>query len=502
VLVVHGIGEQKRFEHLDGQVRQLLAAIRARPDTAVTTEIESAEEGAFHAAADSWDAKVPVRVYVREKNPERITVIEFHEVWWADVNEPYSLTKQIRFWFWALAVWLYPDKKGSALPQAASAQAPASTGPRGLLSKLWIRARLFGVGVIAVTGAVSIGLFSFIIERIFKLETAQWIRTFVNYVAGVKLYNQKERKGPGLFVPEPDDFLDNVGTPPRYSVRRRMVRALLAMAEEKYERWYVLAHSLGSVVAFNGLMETAYAWAGYIEEEAWMRVKTRVPALAGPARAGWHPRPGVTVPRRPVWADPREIAYRSQIFAGLHGFLTFGSPLEKFAAVWPARVWLAKEPAFRQGTEWFNVFDPTDPVSGVLKSFTQNDPHCCPAPQNLGFAAGPILLASHLKYLRPEANSKGLADAVAEWLLSGSSAKMSQGGSWFAPGSARRYRRSALAWFSWGVALVVLALLGAFVCQRLGSAGREAWCSREPHIEALGIPVPSRWKCPATEKHP
>src|SRR5262249_37969921 len=102
--------------------------------------------------------------------------------------------------------------------------------------------------------------------------------------------------------------------------------------------------------------------------------------LAGPARPGW-PAPGHDpAPARPVWAGEDEVAYRSRIFHNLRGVLTFGSPLEKFAALWPFRVALALEPAFRDGTEWINVYDPMDPVSGVLRSFDRGGAHCCPPP--------------------------------------------------------------------------------------------------------------------------
>ncbi len=79
-----------------------------------------------------------------------------------------------------------------------------------------------------------------------------------------------------------------------------MIRALADMALAPYDRWYVLAHSLGSLVAFNGLMETAYTWPGYLDEEQWnMLIQW---GLAGPVRPGAPAPPGNTIPARPACA--------------------------------------------------------------------------------------------------------------------------------------------------------------------------------------------------------
>src|SRR5690349_9290961 len=61
------------------------------------------------------------------------------------------------------------------------------------------------------------------------------------------------RFGSGLWWSR-DEFLDSMGEPPRVSIRRRMVRGIADVACAGYQRWYVLAHSQGTVVAFNGLM--------------------------------------------------------------------------------------------------------------------------------------------------------------------------------------------------------------------------------------------------------
>jgi len=465
VVVVHGIGEQKRFEHVDGQVRAIVAALQSRRDATVTVEIKTAGASTFQSQHDTWSTGASVRVLIDDRLTSKRVEMNFHEVWWADVNEPFSFLKQLRFWAWGLAIWLYPGKAGSTLPGANSVRVPSRPNQtiRGTrLETAWARVLLFAVAVVAVAGAASIGMFTFLAQRVLNLDPPKFIRIFVNYLAGVKLYNQKHRRGAGFFPARYQDFLDTINEPPRVSIRRRMIRSIMDAAEERYDRWYVVAHSLGSVVAFNGLMEAASSWPGYFTEEKWSSLRQ---TLVGPSRPGWAVPSGAILssPRRPVWAEPSELAYRSHIFSRFHGLLTFGSPLEKFANIWPARVPISREPAFRLGTKWLNIYDPLDPISGVLRSFGGGIAACCPPPENIGYSNGPILLLTHLQYLRPR--KLGLSDGIAEWFVTGNShlISASAGPGWYSPDSRHDSTRWAAAWVSWFGAFLLLLVLGALV---------------------------------------
>jgi len=462
LILVHGIGEQRRFEHLASQVRDIVRAIEKPGRTKITVEIGSGSSAAFHAEQDAWSmgTKAPIRLLVRTDG--QITHhIHVHEVWWGDVNEPYSLGKQIRFWLWGLSVWAYPRQGKRALAGTDVVASPVMPDGHTGLHELRTRLRLFAVGCYFLVGAFSVGAAAFLLQRLLNLRLPQFLRVLTNYVSGVKLYNQRRRFGAGLGLsPKEEEFLDSLHDPPRVPVRRRMIRAIADVAEAGYDRWYIIAHSLGSVVAFNALMETPDTWPGYFDEERWRAFSGK--GFGGPAVATFAPPPVDTMPPRPVWARDTEIASRSRIFRRFHGMLTLGSPLQKFAAIWPARVPISRYPAFRPGTCWVNVYDPLDPVSGVLSAYAGRNETCCPTPQTIGYAAHWALLVSHIRYLAAR-KPGGLADGVAAWLLTGDPQPILSGPGRFGVGSPRARLRSAgaLAW--WFGTFLMLAILGGWV---------------------------------------
>jgi len=475
VVLVHGIGEQRRFQHLDSQMRDLLRALRTLEKKGqvqqMTVDIAGSPAAAFAAEQDTWmsgpEPSITVTVdHILRGKPVRAKLL-VHEVWWADVNEPYSLGKQFRFWLWGLAVWTIPERQRAQ---------HLGTANRVILPvvkswKLWDRLRLYMVGVFFVLLGYSVGTFVFLASRLFNWQAPNLLRAATNYLSGVKLYNQETRYGPGL-LPKKLEFLDSLDEPPRVSVRRRMIRALADVATNHCHRWYVLAHSQGTVVAFNGLMETTYAWPGYLDEARWKNLKTR--GMAGPMAHGANPPPPPFMPRRPSWADEREIAYRSRIFRRFRGFLTYGSPLQKFAGLWPALVPISREPAFPLDACWINIIDPLDPVCGKLDAFKAQPATCCPPPIDYGYAAFWFLLVAHLQYLTNYA-SPNAAIRTVRWMLTDDPAPFTtvapiggwRGGSWYALGSGWERIRTAVAWFWWIAIAAALLVAGALVLPTL-----------------------------------
>jgi hypothetical protein len=188
------------------------------------------------------------------------------------------------------------------------------------------------------------------------------------------------------------------------------------------------------------------------------------------------------VPHRPAWVDPDEIAYRSRIFGRLRGFLTYGSPLEKFAGIWPALVPINRETTFPVDVPWFSAYDPLDPVSGKQLAFQKQPPECCPKAQDIGYAASWWLLLAHLKYLANRKPVTDLAMLTTQWLLTDDASYLRDRpvggwalGTWFPPGRVVEIGRGALAWLTWIVVAVTLALLGAIVLPVVWHAGVAAF---------------------------
>jgi hypothetical protein len=496
VLVVHGIGEQRRFEHLEEQTKKIAKAIQKREErtgqpTKVTFEILPAPGGApYQSEHDSWmGGRFPaVRALVRHGDHlEHETHLHFHEVWWADANERPTFAKQIRFWGWGLAMWSIPSKSNSKVAGFGSMVSPTFPdnrpgkpgnlpGNRKVRLLLFNRLQLFLTGWIFLLSSFSVTLAVFLLKR---LNFGVWspVNTFVNYVSGVKLYTQSHRSGGGP--------LEGISEPPRFTIRRRMVRALVDVATADYDRWYVLAHSLGTVVAFNGLMTHAHSIPNYLDERRWRRLRLR-PGWVGQPRSGMHETiegGKFEIPPRPIWiSDDQVVVYRERLYGKFRGLLTYGSPLDKFAGMWPAYVTINRDvQVFSQDTKWINIFDRTDPVAAALKAY--HDVGLLPV--NCGYKASIWLLLGHLKYLdlHDDATRKGKepADCVVEWLLrerfvppaadnAAATKDIPQlygSAGWYQAGDRTSLRRVLAAYLQWAVVLAVLTLLGVWVLRWL-----------------------------------
>jgi hypothetical protein len=481
IILVHGIGEQRRFEHLDGELRPLIAALvrageavhgKTDPDDPppnVTVEIVEGAASTLHADQDTWSTEfgAPVRVIVNDNGVRKH--IHFHEVWWADVNEPYSLRKQIRFWCWGLSIWLVPSQLEFDLPGSAAMSLPKFP-PEASESQYSLRFRLFCVCNIFAMAGFSLGAIVFFLKRLFGFQAPPIVKILVNYIGAVKLYSQRRRNDGG--------FLDAYTEPPRVSIRRRMIRTLADVALADYERWYVFAHSLGSVVAFNGLQENAHAIPNYLSEEQYRDlvkgVKGKGTPLAGRKRDCDETGPTKRMlPARPLWLNDDEVVYRDRLLSKFRGLLTYGSPLDKFAAIWPARVPINKKDeglAVHNGekTEWINVYDPTDPVGAHLDAFARPKDaksETLLEPTNFAYAAHPVLLLSHLHYLDGKTGrTDRLADRLMQWVLGGNAfvpGAIESKSPWLEVSSWRRRRRSILAFAMWIFAYLFLTFLGA-----------------------------------------
>ena len=182
----------------------------------------------------------------------------------------------------------------------------------------------------------------------------------VRYVGDVRTYEERARPG-GSAISDP-------GQPRRVGIRRRMISEMVTMgSRDDLDEWWVIAHSQGTVLAYNGLTEIGHTLPNYLPEEQWEALDDRFKTDPGCARRG---KIYCMMPARPAWLAEDEVINRPELFARLRGFITYGSPLDKFAGLWPRIVGSATD---REDEEkplgkcrWINIAAPQDPVAGML----------------------------------------------------------------------------------------------------------------------------------------
>lgn len=470
ILVVHGIGEQLRFEQLEGLATELYKTLKkqipGKPGRDPFIQVHTVDNAPRLATQLGW-RDTPVTIRWRDHGGRAVEV-RFREVYWADLDTQLNFAGLRRFIGWALAV------SGVRFFKRAAVGTPASHGmcaPRelGILRQAWLRFTLFLVSLLFVALLGTIGLLDFALKRLsIRIRAIErGYRVIFDYLGDVKLYQD--------WFERDDARADAIGEKSRVAIRRRMVRALTQTATEAaaddIAGYYVFAHSLGTVVAFNALMETELALPAYLTEREWQalpaRFKTSVTA-ALPVRS---------MPRRPPWLDdaasraspqtalPRAAISRSALFDKCLGFLTIGSPLDKFAAIWPAIVPVNGQ-ALPRSIPWVNVADVQDIVAGDELELFQP----CAGQQTLGgfkweanfeWADQRWFYRAHTSYWCSHPTQDRLIDALVPWL---------EGGRFERPPE-RINRRFALAWFR--VSLVgTVALLVWLFAWLVGGAER------------------------------
>lgn len=475
VVLVHGIGEQRRFEHLSSEVRNLIAVLKADKSVRISVQTASTRDSEVLAERESWRAEeqAPVRIDLRYLNGSQKghrASLHIHEVWWADLDDKETLLNRIKFWFWALGMWGAKRFTRRRRPGAKTEMRPPvfPPFPGGERAREGIaRLRLLGVAVVFLLCATTLSVINFLLKRL-RLGRLPPADVFYQFLGDIKLYQDRGRKHEGPLI--------DLGLPRRVAIRRRMVNTMVAVFREHYDRWYVLAHSLGTVVALNGLMETAHALPNYLPYSTWK-------ALQGQNVFGIHASSAIPSvqrmwPERPTWiSNDRQVLERAVLFRKLRGLVTYGSPLDKYAYLWPQIANINKDSSvFADDFEWINVYDQTDPVAARLTAY-KGAFGKGRSPVNLAYKAHWAPLYSHTKYLslkRGKPAGDLLARRLLDWMLGGGSRfprPKANDGNWYKSTSSCvgffRYRL-----WMWLLAMGVLAsFIGGIVNPALLDAG-------------------------------
>jgi len=351
ILVVHGIGEQTRFEHLEAIAGNLFKALSQDPAQKPQIQIRRSDQAPLHAPTESWQ-NAPAIVSWWSQETGRWIDAHFYEVTWADLDLPDSIPNWLRLVGWGFAVpgikLVDSTRTFQARQQHVCLPIRLSAGRRFL-----VRAGLFGASLVFFLMMISVNMISWVLRRLSirfaPLENARSI--IYDYLNDVKLYQDWAIR---------DDGLEALGEKSRAAIQRRAVRTLTTMAGEvlhkRLDEYYIFAHSLGTVIAFNALMELSVTLPNYFNEEEWTALPVALKTQAG------YDAPEPQKPPRPYWLGKRDAIARAVLFAGLKGLLTMGSPLNKFAAMWPAIVPVNRE-ALAHPVPWVNVADRQDIVA-------------------------------------------------------------------------------------------------------------------------------------------
>ncbi len=403
ILLVHGIGEQRWCETLESVTTNFHRSLISRPGLQVSREVLS--EGSSHRFADQplW-REAPVRIRWRNVANQSENQVVFREVYWADLDVPKKGLDFLRFVFWGLtiaAVKRFDESDELHKPAAYNMRSPRSPG-----SLLWVRGELLVVSTVFLMVLLTVGIANWLLRRIFQVNILNPVlRVLYNYLGDIKLYQDESPR---------TDRIEAESEKSRVPIRRRMVTALVRMAsDDELDEYYIVAHSLGTVVSFNALMEPEAALPNYLTEELWLQARsakiTKTLQDAAPDRQ---------MPARPSWIGPKDGIDRQKLFGKLRGFMTLGSPLDKFAAIWPRIVPINDQPV-AGGIPWLNVYDARDIVGAKLDLFGASAGGF--QLKNYEWADQKLLFSAHTSYWKAgKQNSAPTADGEAakrDWLL-------------------------------------------------------------------------------------
>ena len=407
LLLVHGIGEQKKLEHLRCTASEFASALSGRPDLVRMAVIDRTKEAFPEIVIDTVLA-----------NGKRHVRFHLHEVWWADLGFRGGFLEQSRFWSWGLGQWAEETivrleirrntRQLMALPRfdQHERRMDRPTIRRRIPARIALLLSAWLALLTLLSWSLAKRLVSFFSTR---LPDPALIVMFLGDVR-----NYTRAGGPGKGTLEDPDM------PTRATIRRRMVSAMVKLAGAGHDRWYVAAHSLGSVLAFNALQEPEIALPNYLSEDQWKAVsanlKTTNPYVPPDAKANLDQ----MMPRRPTWLKDNDGISREALFERLRGFVTYGCPLDKFAALWPKIVPLNRQSAvFPKDSEWINLYDTTDPVGASLEAFSAVRAHkdagaqkVVLKPHNIACRASTAFLLSHIRYLTPRRRRLGARPSV------------------------------------------------------------------------------------------
>ena len=419
ILVVHGIGDQKQFDCLKGVAQSIVDSLQSEINEGyveVSVDINRAETGTFQSLYPAWQEgeKAPINVRIKPSGYSTNYNLHLREVWWADLDRPQNFGKFIKFWFWGLSLWAIPPQEDYPIlndpdKDLQNLEWNTNEDKKGR-SRLIARFEYFLIGLFLIVCQPLL----FIVKNILRFLDIDFPVTLIaDYLGKLRLYQQAENSGKNL--------IEDINIPPRFSIQRRMINALVRMAISDYDRWYVWSHSLGSIVAYNAFSMPEATLSHYVSHSMWEEIeKWNQDHSEKQLLHDFNTNTRRPKPYRPVWQTKR--ISRKSLFDKCEGLLTYGSPFWRIADLWPDLVKRNIKHDFKSEFNWYNVIDPSDPVAtrteGLFpKNCKEDEDKPKPLhPQDVFYRTPSIFLLAHKDYL--STTNTSLISQLLPWVCS------------------------------------------------------------------------------------
>lgn len=382
ILVVHGMGEQKRFESVEEIAANMMKSLLKDGHSEANIQVIHADSSERHSTNASW-RDVPVYIHWQPKSNEsdsdKWIEVSFREVYWADLDRKRNFRNVSRFLWWALSICgvrYYKSgtnkskhSKGTQehSPDLHDLKPPRRKGRSGVswYNRFW----LVLTSIVFFPIMLIFMILGFVFARINIGLFYEIYRALFEYVGDVHLYQDWAMR---------EMQLEGFNEKSRVGIQKRMVGALCQTASEYHsgeiQGYYVFAHSLGTVVSFNALMENEYNLPNYLNETDYNKLHAALTSHTGSKdKPGEIPN---TIPKRPPWLEADAKLNRKAMLQGMRGFLTVGSPLEKIAILWPAIVPYNSREDFSIPIPWYNITDKQDIIGGAIKKYGDEHKGC------------------------------------------------------------------------------------------------------------------------------
>lgn len=396
LILVHGIGDQKKHEHLENVTRHFLKIIG---DTKGVSKVSVNAYPGYRTSA-------PVTLmvdHIGDKNPD--TLIDIHEVWWRDLGDERTYGRIFRFWAWIASI---AGTRGQFGDETEDYALPDNTSATRKRVGIPTRLRLFLTNTFFFVMLAPLWLASTISNMIPGLPKIRLLDSIYSYMSSIKLFQELNDNLKGT--------LEDFDQPRRFSIQRKVIKLVVEMHRQGYDRWYIAGHSLGSVIAVKAIFAGDVGFARMLDKHTYDSLPAEL-RIELPAPIEPYP----DEPKCPNWLRETAGINASAILSRCRGFIAWGSPLETFARTWPATLPMHRHTVFHDDFEWINIYDAADPVASPLSSFsyrTENSP--IRYPTNISVHSHLFIALAHTRYLHTESlhdSERKVGNALITWML-------------------------------------------------------------------------------------